>query len=311
MGQIKCNRFDTQFYCKIRRRLWYIRATMPIFAIAILLASAVLHTAWNLLIKQSEDKYIVTWWMVTFGGLFAFIALFFTGLPPREMWIFALFSVCVEVAYFTMLSYAYHDNDFSLVYPVARGAAPAFLALWSFLFLHETLTRGGKIGLALIIGGLVIIGINTLTQAHVTRVHFKGVAVALCIALLISIYSAIDGAAVQNGYAFPYVMGMFALVPLMTTPFVFRQYNWIQIKDALVKQPVRVPLAGVLGVLAYLMAVYAYSIAPLSYAGAVREVSVVFGALTGWWLLNERLGAVRVIGALVIFSGIVVIAVYG
>ncbi len=284
---------------------------MSIFAIGILLVSAVLHTAWNLLIKQAEDKYIVTFWMVTFGGIFAFVALFFTGLPPREMWIFAVISVCIEVVYFISLSYAYHDNDFSLIYPVARGAAPAFLALWSFLFLHERLTSGGLAGLACIIGGLIIIGINALAQAHVTHVHFKGVAVSIFIALLISIYSAIDGNAVKNGYALPYVMGMFALVPFVISPFVFRQYGWARIKDALVKQPVRVPMAGVLGVLAYMLAVVAYSIAPLSYAGAVREVSVVFGALTGWWLLNERLGAVRVVGAFVIFAGIVMIAVFG
>jgi drug/metabolite transporter (DMT)-like permease len=217
----------------------------------------------------------------------------------------------VEATYFIVLSYAYHDNDFSLIYPVARGTAPAFLAAWSFLFLHETLTPGGLTGLALIIGGLMIIGINTLTQAHVTRVHFKGVAVALFIALLISIYSAIDGAAVKNGYALPYVMGMFALVPLLTMPFVFRQYEWTQIRNTLVNQPVRIPLAGVLGVLAYLMAVYAYSMAPVSYAGAVREVSVVFGALAGWWFLKEGMGGIRVLGAFVIFAGIVLIGVYG
>lgn len=284
---------------------------MSLFAISILLISAVLHTIWNLLIKQSEDKYIVTFWMVTFGGAFALVALFFTGLPPREMWIFAVISVCVEVAYFITLSYAYHDNDFSLIYPVARGAAPVFIALWSFLFLRESLNMGGIIGLAFIIGGLVIIGFNALTQAHVTHVHFKGVAVALFIALLISIYSTIDGSAVKNGYALPYVMAMFALVPFVISPFVFRQYGWARIREVLVKQPARVPLAGVLGVLAYLMAVYAYSIAPLSYAGAVREVSVVFGALAGWWLLNERMGGVRVFGALVIFMGVFMIALYG
>lgn len=284
---------------------------MSIFAISILLVSAVLHTAWNLLIKQAEDKYIVTFWMVTFGGLFALIALFFTGLPPRAMWLFAVVSVCVEVVYFISLSYAYHDNDFSLVYPVARGAAPAFIALWAFLFLHERLTTGGAIGLALIIGGLVVIGVNALTQANVTRVHFKGVAVALFIAFLISVYSTIDGSAVKNGYALPYVMTMFTLVPFVISPFIFRRYGWARIREVLVKQPVRVPLAGVLGVLAYLMAVFAYSIAPLSYAGAVREVSVVFGALTGWWLLNEKLGGVRVVGAFVIFAGVLIIAAFG
>ncbi len=284
---------------------------MSLFAIFILLISAVLHTAWNLLIKQAEDKYIVTYWMVTFGGLFALVALFFTGLPPREMWLFAIISVCIEVVYFTTLSYAYHDNDFSLVYPIARGASPAFLVVWSFVFLQERLTSGGILGLALIIGGLFIIGVNTLMQADVTRVHFKGVAVAVFIAFLISVYSAIDGSAVKNGYALQYVMGMFAFVPFVFSPFIFRQYGWSRIREVLVKQPIRVPLAGVLGVLAYLMAVFAYSIAPLSYAGAVREVSVVFGALTGWWLLNERLGAIRVIGAFVIFAGIIMIAVYG
>ena len=284
---------------------------MPIIAILLLLISAILHTSWNLLIKQSEDKYIVTWWMVTIGGMFAILALFFTGLPPRTMWIFALVSVCVEATYFITLSYAYHDNDFSLVYPVARGTAPAFLALWSFLFLHEKLTSGGMFGLGMIIGGLIIIGVNTLMQSHVTHVHFKGVAVALFIALLISIYSIIDGTAVKNGYALPYVMSMFALVPLPITPFIFREYRWTRVKAALLNQPIRVPLAGILGVLAYLMAVFSFSIAPLSYAGAVREVSVVLGALTGWWFLKERMGGVRVVGAIVIFAGILVIAMFG
>jgi drug/metabolite transporter (DMT)-like permease len=284
---------------------------MPILAILLLLVSAVLHTAWNLLIKQAEDKYIVTWWMITIGGLFAMIALLFTGLPPRGMWGFALVSICVEATYFVTLSYAYHDNDFSLIYPVARGTAPAFLILWAFLFLHDRLTPIGMLGLGLIIGGLLIIGINTLTQAHVTHVHFKGTAIAVFIALLISIYSAIDGAAVRHGFALPYVMSMFAFVPIPVTPLIFRQYRWEKIKGVLTSQPIRVPLAGVLGVLAYLMAVFSFSIAPLSYAGSIREVSVVFGAFAGWWFLKEKMGGVRLLGAIVIFAGIVVIAMFG
>jgi len=284
---------------------------MPILAIILLLVSAVLHTTWNFIIKQSKDKYIATWWMVTFGGLFAVTLLFFSGLPPRQMWIFVFVSICIEAVYFVTLSYAYHDNDFSLVYPMARGTAPAFLALWSYLFLHEKLTKGGMLGLGLIIGGLLIIGINTLTQTHVTRVHFKGMAVALFIALLISIYSTVDGAAVKDGYALPYVMSMFALVPFPITLFVFHQYKWAKIKSVLWEHLISVPLAGVLGVLAYLMVVFSYSISPITYAGAIREVSVVFGALTGWYFLKESLGGVRVIGAIVIFAGILIIALFG
>jgi drug/metabolite transporter (DMT)-like permease len=55
----------------------------------------------------------------------------------------------------------------------------------------------------------------------------------------------------------------------------------------------------------------AYSIAPLSYSGAVREVSVVFGAFAGWWFLKEQMGGMRIFGAAIIFVGILVIAWFG
>ena len=286
---------------------------MSILAIVLLLTGAVLHTAWNLILKQSKDKYIATWWMLITGGVVALTALLFTGLPPREMWKFAFFSVMTEAVYFIALSYAYHDNEFSLIYPVARGSAPAFLALWSFIFLHEQLTRGGMLGLALIISGLLIIGISTLMQSHVSRLHFKGLAVALFIALLISIYTTIDGAAVRHGtaYALPYVMTMFALVPLPITPFIVRQYGWPRLKEEWNRLGLLLSITGLLGVFSYLLAVVAFSIAPLSYSGAIREVSVVFGAFAGWWLLKEKMGAMRVLGAIVIFAGILIIAMFG
>lgn len=286
---------------------------MSALAIVLLLTGAVLHTAWNLILKQSKDKYIATWWMLVTGGVVALVALCFTGLPPREMWKFAIFSIFTEAAYFITLSYAYHDNEFSLVYPVARGSAPAFLAVWSFVFLHEQITRGGMIGLGMIIGGLFIIGLSALLQSHVNHLHFKGIAIALFIALLISIYTTIDGAAVRHGaaYALPYVMTMFALVPLPVTPFIVREYGWQRLKEEWNKLGPRLAVMGLTGVLAYLTAVLAFAIAPLSYSGAVREVSVVFGAFAGWWLLKEKMGGLRVLGAIVIFGGILVIAVFG
>jgi drug/metabolite transporter (DMT)-like permease len=284
---------------------------MPKLAILLLLSGAVLHTAWNLILKQSKDKYVASWWMVVISGIIALFTLVFTGLPVREMWKFAVFSILVEATYFITLSYAYHDNEFSLIYPIARGAAPGFLALWSFLFLNEKPTSGGLIGLGFIIVGLMIIGISTLARSRMTRLHFRGIAVAVFLALLISIYSAIDGAAVKIGHATAYVMTMFTLVPIPITPFIIKQYGWSHLWKEFKEQGIRLSLMGILGVAAYLLAVLAYSIAPLSYSGAVREVSVVFGALAGWLFLKEKMGYMRVVGALVIFAGVLVIAIFG
>src|SRR5664280_672358 len=129
---------------------------MSILAIVLLLTSAILHALWNLLLKQSPEKYVAMGWQVIISGVLSLILLFFTGLPPRSMWLFAIISMTLEAIYFVLLSLAYSDHDFSLVYPVARGTAPALVVLWSLLFLHEIPSAGGLIGILIIVCGLVI-----------------------------------------------------------------------------------------------------------------------------------------------------------
>jgi drug/metabolite transporter (DMT)-like permease len=213
------------------------------------------------------------------------------------------------------LAAAYSLSDFSLVYPVARGAAPAFLALWSILFLGERLTLAGATGLVLVIGGLMLVGSNELLRQRMEntgqshgRGRITGLALALGIALLISIYSTLDGAAVKLTPATPYTVVMLGLTGLLFTPFAVRGNGWrktVQVGKAHWR---RILLIGSSGLLAYALVLNAYAIAQVSYAGALREVSIVFAALAGWKLLGEPLGRVRVIGSLVIFAGIVLIA---
>jgi drug/metabolite transporter (DMT)-like permease len=284
---------------------------MPILAIALLLASAVLHALWNLLLKQSSEKYVAMGWQVIISGAISFVLLFFTGLPPRSMWIFALISMTLEAIYFVLLSLAYSDHDFSLIYPVARGAAPALVVLWSILFLHEIPSTGGFIGIATIVCGLVIIGATGFLQPHEGKPQFKGIAIALSIALVISIYTLVDGFAVKHGPALSYGLSMFTLVPILTTPVIVRHYGWDRVIEARRRQPGRLILVGFLGIIAYLFALFAYSIAPVNYSEAIREVSVVMGAFAGWQFLGEKLGKIRILGAAVIFTGIVLIAVFG
>ena len=108
---------------------------MPILALALLLSSATLHALWNLLLKQSQEKYLAMGWQVIISSIFSIFAIFFTGLPPRSMWLFVLISMTLEAIYFGLLTFAYNDQDFSLIYPVARGAAPVLVVIWTALFL--------------------------------------------------------------------------------------------------------------------------------------------------------------------------------
>jgi len=284
---------------------------MPITALVLLFASAILHTTWNLLLKQAGEKYITTWWAVLIGSAVFLPFLFFTGLPARETWHLLLISVLVETAYYATLSSAYNDSDFSLIYPMARGATPALIAVWSVFFLGEKLTCGGLLGLVIIISGLLLIGGSTLFQGKGQKPHLRGILFALLLALLISIYSTIDGAAVKLTPAFSYAVLVFFLSPALTAPLMFKRYGWHTLKNELFADSKRVIAIGFLTVGAYLLALGAYTIAPISYSGAIREVSVVMGAFAGWRLLGDRLGGWRLGGAIIIFAGIILIALWG
>ncbi len=283
---------------------------MPIGAIGLLFVSAALHTTWNLLLKQGGEKYMATWWGMLMGSLIFLPVLLFTGLPARSTWVLMFISAFVEAAYFIVLSFAYGDADFSLVYPMARGAAPALIAVWSVLFLAERPTTGGVIGLVVIIFGLMIVGGSNWLQAD-GKSHLRGLAPALLLALFISIYSVIDGAAVKRTGPFAYAALIYFVSAAYMTPFIVRRHGWQQMKDEFIAHGGRLLLIGMLIVTAYLMALYAYSIASVSYSGAIREVGIVMGAIAGWQFLGEKFGGVRVTGAVVIFVGILVIAVFG
>lgn len=284
---------------------------MPLAAFALLFLSAILHTTWNILLKQAGEKYIATWWAVLTGAIIFLPFLFLTGFPARETWPLLLMSVLFETAYYVTLSSAYNDSDFSLVYPMARGAAPALIAVWAILFLGEKLTLFGLLGLGIIISGLLVIGGSALFKNNGHKPHKKGILRALLLALLISIYSTIDGAAVKRTPAFSYAVIVFCLYPALTTPLMFKRYGWQTLKTEWLNQRLRLVAIGLLTVSAYLLALGAYAIAPVSYSGAVREISVVMGAFAGWRFLGERLGGWRIAGAAIIFTGILLIALWG
>ena len=142
-----------------------------------------MHAVWNFLLKSAEEKFVAMGWQTILSGILALsIVVFYSGLPPRDMWLFAVISMLLEAVYFILLCIAYKDHDFSLVYPIARGSAPALLVLWTAVFLHEKLTTGGYIGLAMIVTGMVVIGATTLLQSKGEKVHLKGILTALTVA---------------------------------------------------------------------------------------------------------------------------------
>jgi drug/metabolite transporter (DMT)-like permease len=102
-----------------------------------------------------------------------------------------------------------------------------------------------------------------------------------------------------------------ALTVLFITPAVVMRYGNTAIVDELRVNWMGITLVGLFTLLAYILALKAYTIARVSYAGSVREISVVFATIVGWRWLGENFGTIRLIGAMFIFAGILVIAFAG
>lgn len=277
-------------------------------ALTLVLAAGLVHASWNLLLKRSEDPLVVGAASVFVGGIL-FAPVLVGGFPvPKAVWPYVSTSALVMVAYYSVLGYAYQRGDFSLVYPVARGSAPALIALWAAVFLGESPSPRGVAGIGLVLLGLVVLGGGPL---WIRRRHWKtlapGLLPAFVVAVLISVYSVVDGAGVRLWEPAPYVVLTFAMGGGILVPGL-----WVR-DPSRVKRVLRqswktvVVIAG-LTLLAYSMVLRAYQIAPIAYAGAAREIGIVFGALAGWLILGERFGGFRTAGAVLVFVGIGVLA---
>lgn len=283
---------------------------MPLSALGLLVAAAVLHACWNLLLKRTGAQQTFTWWALIVGAVVFSPALLFVAPVPSAAWPYIAASAILEALYFVVLIRAYKTADFSIVYPLARGGAPALLFGWAALFLGERPQPAGVAGLVLLLAGLLLVG-GTNWWRKRTVASAQGIGMALAVACCISLYSVVDGAAMRVIDAVPYTILITAGSALCITPFVLMRYGLPAAVADGRRHWLRITTVGVLTMLTYMLVLQAYDLARVSYVGAVREISIVFGALAGWLWLDEPFGATRVAGSALIFAGILVIAQAG
>lgn len=285
---------------------------MPPLALAMVLIAAVLHAGWNLFVKRAREKQVFTLWGLMVGSACFLPIVLFSRPFPLFIWPYILCSAAVEGVYYIILTRAYESGDFSLVYPMARGAAPAFLVVWAILFLGDRPRPLGLVGVAVLICGLIVVGGNTLwSMRGTTAIRSSGIGLALGVAFSISVYSAIDGAAVRYVAPAPYTVVVIGLSSIFVFPFIFLRFGRETVAAEWRTNWPRIIIVGILMLASYMLVLEAYAIAHVSYAGAIREISVVFAAFMGWRWLGEKLGLLRMVGACIIFMGILIIALGG
>lgn len=275
-----------------------------LLATVLALTAAVLHASWNLLVKQSTDRRLALWGQFTIGGILSAIALIIwslVGSLPHIAWEWALVSGATHVPYLMLLSRAYDRGDFSMSYPIVRGAGALAAAAGGVLFLNDTLSLTSTIGILLAVLGLFVL-------AKSGSWHVVGA--ALAVALTIAVYSVVDGHGTRQSqpvaYAFALNIAAAAFVSLYASVRSRKKMiptmrdHW-KIMSA----------AGVFSTVAYMLVMIAYRHAPVGYVASLRESSVVIAAFAGWKMLDEGDHRRRITSAAIVLVGLVVLVIGG
>lgn len=290
---------------------------MDAAVIALVALSAILHVAWNVRLKTAGDPLraatvgmsaaclvivpagVVAWWL---GGAVT---------PPAEGVVLGVVSGVVEAGYFVLLSAAYRRGDLSVVYPIARGTAPLLAVAIGVGILGEHLGIAGAIGVALLLVGFLLIQ----RPWRVLRGHGAldpAVAFALATGVAIASYTAIDRVGTRLIDPITYAAILWLTMALALVLWV-RFVAGGDLRAGGAEQVRRAAVGGLLTLGAYLLILFALSVAPLSGVAPLRESATVLAAAWGSVRLGEavdsRDSARRIGASVAVVAGALLLAI--
>ncbi len=311
---------------------------MTLLPLCLVLASGCCHALWNFAAKRAGAGGVAFVWLYSAIAVVVYLPaviwLAVTGridLDPAAYGAIAVGSLG-QFGYYVLLQKAYAVGDLSVVYPVARGTGPLLLVGAGMLLLGERPGAIGLLGAAAVIAGVIIVGTGSVVGtasnrswaspsvgSESRRLAFGAdVGFGLAAGMLIAACNLWDARTVAVLAVSPVLLEWVfnASRVVVLGPAVLGRrvlgFRTPQRRSALVRlwreHRYHALAVGVLMPLSYILALWAFTLAPISLAAPVREVSIVVACLLGWWLLAESQPARRLLGAVVVLAGVFALA---
>lgn len=266
----------------------------------VVLLGAMLHASWNAMVRSSTNRTLDMVLVVSGAAVIAAGLLPFVPQPAAASWPYLIASGLIHVVYFTLVALSYRHGELSFAYPIMRGSAPVLSAIAAALLLAESPTAGGWLGVLLICSGVMLLAAESWRAGKLQR---KATLFALATAGTVVIYTLVDGVGVRlSGNAAVYTGWVFVLtaIPLIV---LFSVINGRSTADYLRANALRGLLGGSCTLGSYALALWAMTQAPIALVAALRETSVVFGAILAATLLHEPVSRLRWLAILIVVSG--------
>lgn len=297
---------------------------MDPLAFALVLASAVMHATWNILLKTAGDplRTATVGMIAAFGVLVPVVAVGWLTLGhpalPVGGLVVGTLSGFAEIAYFVFLAAAYRAGDLSIVYPIARGSAPVLIVIVGVVVLGERLAPGAAVGVGLLLVGLLTVQRPWRFVRASGADHRAAAAFALLTGLMIATYTSLDrvGAQLVEPWLYAAILwGVGALglglIDLARPRLAGGAYaaapGSLDLRTAVV--------TGLLTLGAYALILFALSRSEVAIVGPLRESAVLITSAYGILKLREavtrREVTLRLAGSALVLVGALVLAIAG
>jgi len=283
---------------------------VPALALVAVLLAAVTHATWNLFAKRAAPSRRFVW-MYSLGSvvLYAPIVAWIVSrerphFGPLE-WVALGATSVLHLGYSLMMQAGYRASDLSLVYPIARGSGPLLSFIGAVVLLGEHPTWLSALGLALIVGGILLVA-GLTREPH--RAPRQGILFGFATGLFIASYTVNDAWAVKVLGLSPFIVDFTGNVARVVTltPAAIRERS--SMRNEVRSYGLNALAVSVLGPLGYILVLYAMRYAPVSHVAPARELATLVGAYFGSRLLQERSAPDRLVGAALIVVGVISLA---
>lgn len=274
-------------------------------AITLVLISAFMHATWNAVVRAGSSRFMTLALVDGTALLICLAALPLVNVPSLQVWGYVLLSVILNTVYRLFLIKAYETGDFGQVYPVMRGVPPVLVALFSYFLLHEQLSFHAMAGVL-----LICLGIISLTFVRrMTAYMLKPILMAVGAGVFIASYTVVDAKGVRaSETVLQYIiyLTVFQSIPIPLLAFFKERAALVQA----IGSHWRVgALGGIFYLASYGLVLFALSLDAVAKVSALRETSVIIGAIIAALFFHERFGWRRMLSAFVIVCGIILIKV--
>ena len=297
---------------------------MSIWAIVLVVISALLHASWNILGKANKASVQAFFFMTAFTMallLLPFLLWFYFSAGYEyfraKFWALVFFSGIFQIIYLFGLGFAYKKADVGLVYPMAR-ALPVLMVGGISLLLGQMIFAQQWLGFLLITTGCLLVPMTSLRHFTLSADSHVGIMWAGIAAIGTAGYSIIDKLAIAE---LSLQLESIHSAPLIAVFYLGVQFWAIALPLALgflmtgqqqqfkqawqIKRPAFI--AGSIMASTYGLVLYAMLLTDnVSLVVALRQVSIVFGLLLAVIFLKEKVYSTRLIGCGLILCGLIV-----